>query len=79
MRAYVLDRFKTTGRLDDIPLPPLGANEIRVRVTAAGVNPIDWKIRAGVRPDLPLPRVLWSPGAKRVTFEPTASTIPALS
>ena len=34
-------------QLDDAPVPSCGANDVLVRVVAAGVNPIDWKIRAG--------------------------------
>ena len=33
--------------LTDVPLPEPGPGQIRVRVHAAGVNPIDWKIRRG--------------------------------
>jgi NADPH:quinone reductase-like Zn-dependent oxidoreductase len=33
--------------LDDVERPEPGPGEVRVRVHAAGVNPIDWKIRAG--------------------------------
>ncbi len=34
-------------QLDDAPVPACGATDLRVRVVVAGVNPIDWKIRAG--------------------------------
>lgn len=34
-------------RLERIPIPVPGAGEVRIRVVAAGVNPIDWKIREG--------------------------------
>jgi len=30
-----------------VPAPHAGANQVRIRVGAASVNPIDWKIRAG--------------------------------
>ncbi len=45
-------RIHTFGGLDvlkteDVPLPQPGAGEIRIRVVAAGVNPVDWKIRKG--------------------------------
>ena len=33
--------------LTDVPLPEPGPGQLRVRVHAAGVNPIDWKIRRG--------------------------------
>ena len=34
-------------RLEDVPLPEPKDGEILVRVKAAGVNPVDWKIRQG--------------------------------
>jgi NADPH:quinone reductase-like Zn-dependent oxidoreductase len=34
-------------QFEDAPLPPCGANDLLVRVVAAGVNPVDWKIRSG--------------------------------
>jgi NADPH:quinone reductase-like Zn-dependent oxidoreductase len=34
-------------RYEDAPRPEPGAGEVLVRVHAAGVNPVDWKIRAG--------------------------------
>src|SRR5437763_1100579 len=33
--------------LAELPAPPLGPRDVRVRVRAIGVNPVDWKIRAG--------------------------------
>lgn len=35
------------------PEPTPGAGEVVVEVRAAGVNPIDWKIRSGIRPSAP--------------------------
>ncbi|MBB5785056.1 alcohol dehydrogenase catalytic domain-containing protein [Nonomuraea jabiensis] len=34
--------------LEEIPLPQPGPGQVRVAVRAAGVNPIDWKIRSGL-------------------------------
>ena len=34
-------------QLADAPIPPCGANDVLVRVVAAGINPVDWKMRAG--------------------------------
>ncbi|MCE4265164.1 NADP-dependent oxidoreductase [Rhodococcus globerulus] len=45
----------------DVSLPPPGAGQIVVSVRAAGVNPADWKVRAGTRKDtvpVTLPAVL---------------------
>ena len=45
----------------DVTLPPPGAGQLLVSVRAAGVNPADWKVRAGTRKDtvpVTLPAVL---------------------
>jgi len=34
-------------KYEDAPRPVAGAGEVLVRIQAAGVNPIDWKLRAG--------------------------------
>jgi len=40
---------------EEVPLPQPGAGEIRIRVIAAGVNPVDWKMRQGYgNPPLPM-------------------------
>lgn len=49
-------------RLDDIPRPQPGAGERLVKLAAASVNPIDWKMRHGLM-SAPLPRVLGRDGA----------------
>lgn len=42
--------------LDGITLPHPGPDEVLVRIHAAGVNPLDWKIRAGyLQQAMPLP------------------------
>lgn len=33
--------------LDDVPVPDLGPDEVLVKVVAASVNPVDWKVREG--------------------------------
>lgn len=35
-------------RLDDVPAPVPGAGQVLVKVSAASVNPIDWKMRRGM-------------------------------
>ncbi len=45
-------------RLEDVPKPQPGTLEVLVRVHAAGVNPVDWKIREGHLGKIPLPSVL---------------------
>ena len=49
-------------RLDDVPVPAAGEGERLVRLHAASVNPIDWKMRQGLM-QVPLPRVLGRDGA----------------
>ena len=41
--------------LEDLPRPDPGPTEVLVRVAAAGVNPVDWKVRArgGIPAELP--------------------------
>jgi NADPH:quinone reductase-like Zn-dependent oxidoreductase len=34
--------------LDEVPMPKPGAGQVRVKVRAASVNPIDWKMRRGL-------------------------------
>ncbi|MGI5992295.1 MAG: NADP-dependent oxidoreductase [Methanosarcina sp.] len=46
-------------KYEDIPESQPGSNEVRIRVIAAGVNPIDWKIRRGYI-ELPLPMTVGS-------------------
>jgi NADPH:quinone reductase-like Zn-dependent oxidoreductase len=33
--------------LEEMPRPQPGAGEVLIRVRGAGVNPLDWKVRAG--------------------------------
>jgi len=33
--------------MEEMPRPQVGAGEVLIRVHAAGVNPLDWKVRAG--------------------------------
>jgi len=49
MKAIVIDGYGGSDRLHarERPDPTPGAGEILVRVRAAGVNPVDWKIRRG--------------------------------
>ncbi len=43
---------------EDVPRPEPTANELLVRVHAAGVNPVDWKIREGHFGTVPLPALV---------------------
>lgn len=61
MRAVVI--HETGGpevlRLEDVPAPEPAVGEILVRIRAAAVNPIDWKLRRGLVPKQ-LPAILGS-------------------
>lgn len=49
MRGYVLTRYggPDAMQLRDVPEPPPGPGDLRIRVAAAGLNPVDYKIRQG--------------------------------
>jgi NADPH:quinone reductase-like Zn-dependent oxidoreductase len=45
-------------KYEDVPEPQPGTGEIRIRIIAAGVNPMDWKIRKGLVGEMPLPMTM---------------------
>jgi len=49
MRAWRVHEFggPEVLRLDTVPVPSAGAGEILIKVAAASINPIDWKMRSG--------------------------------
>jgi NADPH:quinone reductase-like Zn-dependent oxidoreductase len=49
MKAVVLARFGGTDAFEirDVPVPPVGPRQVRVRVHASAVNPLDYQIRRG--------------------------------
>lgn len=53
----------------EIPLPDPATGEVAVRIEAVGVNPIDWKLRSGLRVSAPIdePRRVGSDAAGVVT------------
>jgi len=63
MKAIRFDAFGPPSVLhyDDAPRPAAGAGELLIKVEAAGVNPIDWKIRKG-RPGWEKPKAIVTPG-----------------
>jgi len=55
-------------KLELIPLPEPQAGEVLVRVHAAGVNPVDWKVRSGLLKDF-MPSIFpYVPGADLAGF-----------
>lgn len=54
MRAVQIEGFggPEVVKLGDAPRPQAGPGQVLVRVAAAGVNPVDWKIRDGYMKDL---------------------------
>ncbi|MCX3291830.1 NADP-dependent oxidoreductase [Streptomyces sp. NEAU-H22] len=47
MRAFVVTKYKEPLHEADVPEPTVGEHDVLVRVEAAGLNPLDEKIRAG--------------------------------
>lgn len=58
MKAFAIDKFGEEGSIHDLAAPEVPDDGVLVRVVAAGVNPIDWKIRDGMRGDRSFPLVL---------------------
>ncbi len=52
MKAMRIHAFTNQSHLtyEDAPLPTLNKDDVLIRVHAAGVNPIDWKVCAGTHP-----------------------------
>ena len=50
MRALLMNGYGASEvlHLDEVPVPTPARGEVRIRVHAASVNPVDWKIRAGM-------------------------------
>lgn len=72
MKAIRIHAYGDTSQmqLEDAPIPECGLGDVLVRVVAAGVNPIDWKLRSGAMAhSLPktFPFALGSDGAGVVT------------
>lgn len=60
MQALVLTRHDGPLELTTIAIPDLSAGEVRIRIAASGLNPLDTKIRAGAAAHArhPLPLIL---------------------
>ncbi len=54
MKAVILHAYGDLSQLSyetDEDLPPVGDGEVRIRVRATSINPIDWKLRSGAYKD----------------------------
>lgn len=61
MRAAQIDRYGDGSAVTvrTVPMPRPAAGELRIRVAASSINPVDIKIRSGAEcPDLPMPLTL---------------------
>ncbi|MFB0620833.1 NADP-dependent oxidoreductase [Streptomyces sp. AGS-58] len=71
MHAFAIDSFGQTPQLKDLPVPEPGPGEVQIKIRAAAVNPIDWKVAAGALAppgtDFPFPYTLGFDVAGRVT------------
>src|ERR1043165_1644908 len=47
MKALAIRRYKADAQIMDLPRPEPGPGDLLVRVRAASVNPVDYKIRDG--------------------------------
>ncbi len=51
MKAIVIHDFGDAGVLqyEDVPIPEIKEDQVLIKIRAAGINPVDWKIRDGMR------------------------------
>ena len=49
MKAQTYQQYGDTSVLEltDQPMPKVGPGEVLVKVKAAGINPVDWKVMSG--------------------------------
>lgn len=54
MKAQVIEKFgeATEFKIVDLPVPEIIPNHVLIRVLATSVNPVDYKIRSGIVPDI---------------------------
>ena len=71
MRALVIDRYGMRPEIRELPKPTPGPNDLLVRVRAASVNPVDYKIRdGGVKIRRPTPSSVWRRGGTHASSGP---------
>jgi NADPH:quinone reductase-like Zn-dependent oxidoreductase len=74
MKAVTFDRYgdESVLRVDDIPAPTPGADELQIQVLVASLNPVDFKLRAG------LYRILRKPTLPAITGKDFAGRVTAV-
>jgi len=66
MRAVTVTGFGAVPKVTDRPVPEPGRGEVLVRLTAAGLNPFDWKVIDGAIQDVEFPLTVGTDGAGMV-------------
>jgi NADPH:quinone reductase-like Zn-dependent oxidoreductase len=66
MRAVTISGFGAVPEVTERPVPEPGRDEVLVRMTAAGLNPFDWKVIDGIIKDAAFPLVIGTDGAGTV-------------
>src|SRR4051794_11550766 len=66
MRAVTITGFGAVPEVTDQPVPEPGPGEVLVRLTAAGLNPFDWKVIDGAVKDVAFPLIVGTDGAGTV-------------
>jgi NADPH:quinone reductase-like Zn-dependent oxidoreductase len=66
MRAVTVSGFGAAPEVTDRPVPEPGRGEVLVRLSAAGLNPFDWKVIDGAINDVAFPLTIGTDGAGTV-------------
>jgi len=74
MRAYAVQKFGDAPAIVDLPIPE-GDNEYLIRVTYAGVNPVDYKMVDRLKQDSHFPYVLGADFAGVVVKAPQGDSV----